>query len=112
MPIFKKKEEIVDLTLLKKKGLLKDAPQETEQSDGYIDFSNSQSAAPSNPLSFLDSLANTASSTPTPTYPQSNSTDLQDFKVQMENLEYKLERLTEKLALIESKLSEFEDKTQ
>ncbi len=110
MPLFKKRKEVVDLTLLKKKGLLKESQQTPQTATpDYVDFS--QPKQTQSPFSFLDSLASSASQTTQSTQQTSPDTNTQDLNVKLENLEYKLERLTEKLALIESKLQNFEDKT-
>jgi hypothetical protein len=123
MGIFKKEEEVVDLTRLKKRGIQLD--QEKSKSPSFATFQNDfadltkpdikptppSPDPPSNPFSFLDDIAkadtppeNSIFQTTTP------STEQSDLKVKLEDLEYKLDRLVDKLALIETKLQDSENK--
>lgn len=125
MRFLRKKEgiDILDLTLLQKKGILKIKPETTEQSPSsqgnFIDFTGFPSPEPgspappslppsssdSSPFGLLDSLSNNSSQSTNvysqPNNSQSNS-DLNTLKIKIEDLEYKLERLIEKLNKIES----------
>ncbi len=107
MSIFKKEEgvDVLDLTLLQKKGILK-VP---EIKDEYVDITkvNQQSsgvkAESVSPFSFLDSLAQSNSSSSS-SITSDNSADLSNLRVQIDNLEFKIERLLERLDKIESKI--------
>ena len=122
MPIFKKKDDVLDLTDLQRRGLLKKAAEIEKQqseasSDGYVDLddsggTSSSSDSGASALGFLDSLAGVgASSSGTSSMSSgSDSLEIQGLKNKLEDLEYKLERFTEKLAMIESKLAEFENR--
>lgn len=102
--------ELLDLTLLRKKGILK-IPEEKD----VVDFSqipasqdvsmpNMPSLDPaieSNPFGFLDSVAQASSSASTGI---PNSSDANAMKIKLDDFEYKLERLSERLERIESKL--------
>ena len=114
MGFFKKNDEVLDLTLLQKKGILKKAMQQDEEPNygKTIDLTQSpstpgQSPASSNsPFDFLDTLAQSNQSNSQTQL--NNSEDLQHLKIKFEDIEYKMERLIEKLARIESKLESLE----
>ena len=88
-------EEIVDIPKLQRMGILKKQFPKTESPE-YKEVS-------SNPLAFLDTFANSASTSNLP------SSDVSELKIKLENLEYQIERLVERLALIEGKIRESED---
>lgn len=97
--------DIVDLTDLKKRGLLKS--KENSASPNLV------SSEPSPQFGFLDSLAGAGSSDSSyfdATTPSSStsSPDIQDVKVKLEDFEYKLDRFMERLEAIEAKLQESE----
>ena len=102
MAMFRKEGDVLDLTNLQRRGILKKSQQiqttnskSEVKSNDYLDISTPQQS--SNPLSFLDSLAN---ATPAP----QQSPDFSDIKVKIENFEYKLDRLMERLEAIEAKM--------
>lgn len=118
MSIFKKSDsvDVLDLTKLQKKGLLKLPEQKTEpikvNSQGYVDLgisvlpvSESVKEAPSyNPvndgagaLGFLDSLANVSAS-PEPIVSAGSDIEIQGLKNKIEDLEYKLRVLEDKIS--------------
>ncbi|MBU0466810.1 MAG: hypothetical protein KJ718_02050 [Nanoarchaeota archaeon] len=113
MPIFKKEEEVLDLTDLEKRGLLKKA-QEIEQQqvsqtsdDGYMDLGTTESGSAASSVSsdtgagalgFLDSLAGVgASSNAGATSSGVDTTELQGLKSKIDDLEYKLQVLEDKI---------------
>jgi hypothetical protein len=102
-----KEEEVLDLTKLEKRGILKEARKMKESdanTEDYVDFSSKQeSSNVSNPLGFLDSLASTGASNAS-TSTNVASEDLQHLKVKFEDLEYKLDRFVERLAALEEKI--------
>lgn len=109
MSIFKKKEgiDVLDLTLLQKRGILK-VPEIKED---FIDLTKSQntsnetaSSSAASPFSFLDSLAQSNSTSSTSNITSNNSAEVSNLRVQIDNLEFKIERLLERLDKIESKL--------
>lgn len=140
MSLFNKKgPEIVDYTLLEKKGLLKKRKEKKLpfkiNSGGFVEFgagsesniadefvkerNNSESQSP---FSFLDNLAGAASASApalenekdlsnTPGVNDYLSSDVNTLKVKIDDLEYKLERFIEKLSAIEEKIANFERKT-
>ena len=110
--------DVLDLTDLQRRGLLKKAEEIQKQnsgagkvdSGGYVDMSTFQKTEPAvsgesaaNPLGFLDSLASTNSSSISNYSSGSNgdSLELQGLKSKIEDLEYKLDRLMEKIAKLE-----------
>lgn len=134
MSIFKR-DEVVDLTQLKKLGLLKVKEEKTGSvaqkiQGGYVDIFalnkpaenqqtspsqtpayNPQNSTTENPLSFFDNFsANSAPQISQENPQEKNKPDNSDFAIKLENLEYQLERLVEKLSLIESKVQKFEEK--
>ncbi len=119
MPFFGK-DEVVDLTKLKKLGLLKEPQQEQKPVPEYYDFSQQNSAPQKpelpkpeteSPLSFFDNFASNLPQTPQQIQ-QPQTSDNSELSIKLENLEYQLERLAEKLALIESKIVAFEEKVK
>ena len=112
MGCLRKKEhgfDILDLTLLQKRGLLK---QESPQTPDVIDLrvpiatltppSPTSTPADVSPFGMLDALA---TSTPTPTFSSEAPTpELSAMKIKLDDVEYKLERLLERLSALESKL--------
>ena len=108
MGFFKKNEEVLDLTLLQKKGILKVKEIEKEE----IDLTKPQASSVmttetvGSTFDFLDNaqINSNQNYLQTPP-PQASSPDLQDLKVKLENLEYKFERFLERLEKFEEKLS-------
>ena len=121
MGVFKK-GDVIDYTLLQKKGLLPKAKEVKSpykvQAGNIVDLTPNaevQQTAPStsdfassNPFGFMDmsAVASSAQSTST----NADNSNLSAMQIKIEDLEYKLERFLEKLSLIESKLSDFERK--
>ena len=120
MGLFRKKQgDILDITLLKKRGIIKKseiAPLSSSinPKTGFLDLtalpSNtkppapSASAPPSQDLfGFLDASASQEMSSQIASTPPENSLEVQSLRVKIEDLEYKLERLLEKISAIESK---------
>src|SRR3989344_2671052 len=104
MPIFKKDDEVIDLTDLQRRGILKkqdfSSPPELPNSPTPSLPPQPEPEITPNPLSFFDDIikANTPNSTGTNSSSLTSSPPLQvfqnsDFKVKLEDLEYKLERL-------------------
>jgi len=105
--------DIIDYTLLQKKGILRRAQQRVEQGHG-----SSRETVASNPLaSFLPSapapssegglfgFLDASSSSPSP--PSSSSlppSDLSALAIKVDDLDYKLNKLAEQLALLEAKM--------
>ncbi len=114
--------DIIDYTLLQKRGILKKIKEEkysekNEKKADNLEVSSSNkpaqiypSLADSSPLEFLDSLANTGNNNIS--YLQENSSnpsqeadalpknivnEISTLKLKIEDLEYKIERLSEKL---------------
>lgn len=118
------KDEVVDLTKLKKLGLLKEPQQEQKPVPEYYDFSQQTPSPqppeppkpePESPLTFFDNFASNISQTQQQTTNQTPSLqtpDNSELSIKLENLEYQLERLAEKLSLIESKILAFEEKVK
>lgn len=107
--------EMLDYTLLQKRGILK-IPQQ-EKAQDVIDFT--QAASPSsapiqtaysalasdNPFGMLDTFAQMGATTPSSSNTEiapSSSSEVQALKIKIEDLEYKLERLVEKIAKMDS----------
>lgn len=121
MGFFKKDgADVIDFTLLQKKGLLRDSDVDNSSSNEVLDLtkintnsgiSNSTAGDVGNPFDMLSSLASVSSSTG-PTYPSSNSypnsdnSDMQNLRVKLDDLEYKFERLMEKIGKLEDELRE------
>jgi len=110
MPLFKKKSvDVIDLTRLQKQGILKTNDAE----DNYPEYNTETITPESNPLGFLDNLAN---SNPTQTFsteteePKQEPPELNNLGIKLEDLEYKLERFLERLEKIENKIGDFERK--
>jgi len=111
MRSLKEGDEILDLTELKRRGILGDEdsePKPPRETAGYFDFTskNTESSSPSpNPLSFLDDIAkaNTPStaSTIASASDQTDSVELQGLRNKIDDLEYKIDRLMEKVAKLE-----------
>jgi hypothetical protein len=120
MSLFRKESgDILDFTILQKRGLLK--KDETSKTNsqineraGSIDLTPTFPSAPQSITSvnnsqpqdlfgFLDSKSegSSISFTPEPT----QSKEVEHLKVKIDDLEYKIERLLEKLALLESKIA-------
>lgn len=126
MAFFNKGGDVLDFTLLQKRGLLKikedttpDVIDLTQQNTGIVDnpvipITNEQSISPgTSPFDMLNSLASVSSSSLTNTESPSSfgtgsdlksNSDFSSLNVRVENLEYKIERLLEKISLVESKL--------
>ena len=127
--------DVIDYTLLQKKGLMKKAPEVKKDysvnSQGFVDLTsgnqnisnlaeNASSSVNTNQSSdlfgFLDNIAQSSASQ------QNSNLDIQtsnqninngevnSLKIKIDDLEYKLTNLIDKLGLIESKLQNFESK--
>ncbi len=122
MSFFKKKGEVIDLTLLQKKGILKKSQnREIKEIIDILDLTqnqtpsnitnlsppfSSQTSSQSSPFDLLDSLAQTNSNQSSNIQSQMQNADgLQDLKIKLENLEYQIERLMGRFNKIEDKLS-------
>ncbi|MBU0760750.1 MAG: hypothetical protein KJ600_06935 [Nanoarchaeota archaeon] len=114
MVLFRNKDEILDLTDLQRRGILKKSAEvadEEQGSNGYVELhgstggssSESVSGCAPNPFGFLDSLAGAAGSGVEKTTIGSggDSLELQGLKNKIDDLEYKLDRLMEKVAKME-----------
>ncbi|MEK6855054.1 MAG: hypothetical protein AABX73_02420 [Nanoarchaeota archaeon] len=120
MGVFRKRE-IVDYTLLQKKGFIKKEEDKNlgkvKYSGGYVDFSNSESVQsssnmPSNEAgvsSFFDNLDKADNALGENILTKDNS-DMDNLKVKLEDFEYKLELFIGRLEQIESKVRNFEEK--
>jgi hypothetical protein len=123
------KDEVVDYTLLAKKGLLK-LPEkkkiELKTEGGFVDFTSmhsaSENAAAEMPaevsaagsagsampdLGFLGSLAGAGSSAESSSSAalSASSPDMSTLRVKIDDMEYKLDRFIERLDKIEEKIS-------
>ncbi len=121
MGIFNKGGDVLDLTLLQKRGILKKQENKGLSCNvpDVIDLTKiplENTIQPpsvqqsSSPFDFLSNLAHSSPSIQENTnqfeIPKTHSNqDLDDFKVKMDNLEYKLDRFLERLDKIEEKLS-------
>lgn len=121
MSFFKKDgADVIDFTLLQKKGLLRESDVDNSSGNEVLDLtkistnsgiSNGATSDVGNPFDMLSSLASASSSTG-PTYPSSNSypnsdnSDMQNLRVKLDDLEYKFERLMEKIGKLEDELRE------
>ena len=137
MGLFRKKgPEIIDYTLLEKRGFIKKSKEKKLpfkiNSGGCIELaeggriSKSEETATNNinkenqnPFNFLDNIARASSDSTTFVnndvvgMNDSNSnlpSEFNSMKVKMDDLEYKLETFIEKLNLIEEKIANFERK--
>ena len=137
MRLFRKKgKEIIDYTLLEKKGFIKKSKEKKLpfkiNSGGFIELaeggriSKSEEIAANNinneiqsPFSFLDNIAKASSDSTA--FVNNDATVINDgntnlpsefnsIKVKMDDLEYKLDTFIEKLNLIEEKIVNFEKK--
>ena len=112
MGLFRKESnDIVDFTLLQKRGILKketttNRPLTANPSANFIDVTSSSSPTSSTHapdlLGFLDANASQPSLSPSPPLEHS---ELQPLKVKIDDLEFKLERLLEKISEVENKLT-------
>ena len=106
------KGDVLDLTLLQKRGLLKIKKEYNGQTavvnkEGYEDLTQPVKAngeISSSPLSFLDGLAGVSNSIVNSDR-TSDNVELKDLRVKMEDIEYKLEKLIERLVKMEEKFS-------
>ena len=110
MGLFKKKGiDVLDLTLLQKRGILK-VPEEKDldltRPFAQSSSSLAQNSTESSAFGFLDNLAsNSSASNSAPSFNNSDSNlEVQGLKNKLEDFEYKLERLLERLDSIETKL--------
>ena len=115
MGLFRKESrDIVDFTLLQKRGIIKkEHPQSSSSTvdtpTGFVDLTTSLpqvSASISTPTDFLGFLD---SASPKPLTTASNSlenAEIHTIKVKIDDLEFKLERLLEKLSQLETQFSE------
>lgn len=110
MSFFKKELDVLDLTDLQKRGLLKKAEEIKKQEDnsgGYVDFtksgtSASESPSGANPFDFLGSLSGVGASTPSSQSSSAEgSLEIQSLKNKIEDLEYKLRVLEDTIAKLE-----------
>lgn len=116
--------ETIDYTLLQKKGFIK-KPEENKSglkvdSQGMLDLTsnaNSQSGTPAqmnnesiNPFGFLDSLAQSSSSSGLGNISSNDNAEISTLKIKIDDLEFKLAQLIDKLSIIESKLGNFESR--
>lgn len=113
MGFLKKKEhgvDILDLTLLQKRGLLKreSAPTTSDVLDLRVPIATLSPPSPPqmptdvSPFGMLDSLAAVSQAPQLST--NSPTPELGALKIKLEDVEYKLERLLERLTLLEGKL--------
>ena len=120
MGFFKKRDEVLDLTLLQKKGILKKIQNSNiEEVEDVLDLSqnqtssnmmnsssfNSQMPPQSSPFDLLDIVVQTNSNQSQDIQSRiQNADDLQDLKVKLDNLEYKIESLLKIFEKIEERL--------
>ncbi len=123
MSLFKKERgvDVVDYTLLQKKGLLRRVPRPAAPSPSLSPSPPSLSSSPAtlssesvSPFSFFDSVASSAAtssfSSDTSSSGLQSGPDVGNLKIKVDDVEYKMERLLERLALIECKLNSYEQK--
>jgi len=95
--------DIVDLTDMQKRGIIKKTSQNTDVKNEFVSLSPQAASQPAqsspSPFDFLDNLASSA-----PQQSASN-TDIQSLQNKIEDLEYKLERLVDKIVALESRLN-------
>lgn len=108
--------DVVDLSLLQKKGILKRAGYENKQAidreRDVIDFTapKTNDVTPSNVgtnnsiFGFLDNAANNQSSSSSVFNSSNDSSDINALKLKIDNLEYKLQNLIDKIERMESNL--------
>ncbi|MBS3089334.1 hypothetical protein J4461_00450 [Candidatus Pacearchaeota archaeon] len=119
MGILRKKSsdfEILDLTLLQKRGILKVPeikPANISNSDGFVDFTSqnkSESSENTNVSSFspFGMLDNALSQSPSisdmPKSSLESSSELNALKLKIDDFEFKFEKILERLDKIESRL--------
>ncbi|MEK6825262.1 MAG: hypothetical protein AABY00_00580 [Nanoarchaeota archaeon] len=113
MGLFRKESnDIVDFTLLQKRGILKketttNRPLTANPSANFIDVTSSSSPTSSTHapdlLGFLDSSTSSPSIS---SLTLSENTEIQSLKVKIDDLEFKLEQLLEKLSTMETRFLE------
>jgi len=117
MGLFGESGDIIDYTLLKKRGLLK-IPEKKEEEKNYkvvgdvLDFSalpktgakNADSVA-LNPLANFDSFSFESVNKANANIPEADAKESNALRIKVEDIDYKLERLIERLNKIEEKLS-------
>lgn len=119
MGLFRKESgDIVDFTILQKRGIIKKVePKENQikidNKTGFIDLTPpapsilpspvSIDSSPSDIFGFLDSKTQEPSSVSNLTDPPQNK-EVEHLKVKIDDLEYKIERLLEKISLLENKM--------
>jgi len=114
----KKRPDFVDLTDMRKRGILRERRSNNADSSGVLDLSSSgNSSSGSDGLGFLGSLAGAGSSQANPnsneTYGErlraarrGNMAEFRNMKVKIEDIEYKMDRFLERLEKIEDKLND------
>ncbi|MBX4196032.1 hypothetical protein KW805_00385 [Candidatus Pacearchaeota archaeon] len=104
-----KSGDVLDFTMLQKRGILKKKEPEKDIVDLTGPQPSTITAVPSpSPLSFFDTIAPSSPSvfnTPSPN-PQEHGGDIQTLRVKIDDLEYKLDRFLERLDMIESRLGD------
>ncbi len=94
MPLFKKKKNVIDLTILQKRGILKKQEEKTSE----------PKSKSSDAFGFLDSLASSSSDESKTSI---DSSEISHLKVKIGDFEYKLDRLLERLVILEDKIKGF-----
>ncbi len=106
------KGDVLDLTDLQKRGLLKKLPEKVEEapkvnSQGYVELAGAQGSSSNSECS--SSLAGAGTGNSEKSYFDSSanssnvdSVEFQGLKNKIDDLEYKLDRLMEKIAILES----------
>lgn len=116
MSLLRKKSddfEVLDLTLLHKKGILKIPEQKpdildlTAQQATAVAIQDSVNKQESNPFTFLDTFAQGAEQQALPSN-SGESSDVNSLKIKLDDLEFKLERLLERLTRIDGRLDSLE----
>jgi hypothetical protein len=103
--------DVIDYTLLRKKGILQRAgarsPSPSSSSNPLASFLPSAASAPpvsppSSPGGFFGFMDNPAS--PSPSSSSLDASSLSALQIKVDDLDYKLQKMTEQLALLEAKL--------
>ena len=120
MGLFDEKEDYVDYTLLKKKGILKlkqdEIKRNTKMTGDFIDFTsfNNDNRVSSNPaenapvnnnFSFLADMASAGATSSTTSVSTTDDKELSALKIKIDDIEYKLDKFIERIDKLEENLN-------
>jgi hypothetical protein len=100
---FKKKKEMIDLSYLAKRGLIKLPERKAEFQD--LPMGNTNAAVSSDALGFLSGLAATSESASSgDKFDKGTNNKIEDFEFKLNNLIRRIDQMFDRLDLVEKKL--------